>query len=217
MPFDLTEFLEPSTTAVLVSECQNGVIGEGAALEGLVRSIRDSGKLNNIARFLDAARAAGVKVYHCTVEKDANGWGAPGNTPLLLRIARVKNLEKGTGMSHGSEAAQIVDELAPKEGDIVVARGHGMTSFYASGLDNYLRNTGIKTVIFCGVSVNVNITGSAIEAVNRGYVALFPTDCMAGDPPEYAEQAIRYCLRNVGFLTTSDAIAETWNVPLGTN
>ena len=215
MPFDLKQFLEPSTTAVLVSECQNGVIGEGAALEGLVRSIRDSGKLDNIARFLDAARAADVKVYHCTVANDSDGWGTADNTPLRIRIARVKNIDKGTGMSRGSEAARIVDELTPKEGDIEVCRGHGMTSFYQSGLDNYLRNTGIKTVIFCGVSVNVNITGSAIEAVNRGYVAMFPTDCMAGDPPEYAEQAVRYCLRNLGFLTTSDAIAETWNVPLG--
>ena len=117
-------------------------------------------------------------------------------------------------MLDSSDSAKVVDELTPKAGDVVVSRRHGMTSFYESGLDSYLRNTGIKTVIFTGVSVNVNITGSAIEAVNRGYTALFPTDCMAGDPPEYAEQAIRYCLRNLGFLTTSDAIAETWNVPL---
>ena len=86
-----------------------------------------------------------------------------------------------------------------------------MTGFYESGLDAYLRNIGTKTVILTGVSVNVGVLGTAIEAVNRGYTVVVPTDCVAGDPPEYAEAALRYSVRNIAFLSTREEIETTWS------
>ena len=69
-----------------------------------------------------------------------------------------------------------------------------------------------RTVVVTGVSVNVGILGTALEAVNRGYTVVVPTDCVAGDPPEYAEQALRYSVRNVAFLSTREEIEAAWGV-----
>ena len=207
MPIDLKPYLKPSETAILVMECQEGVIDEGSPLRGLAQSVRKAGMLDTLARFLASARAAGSKVYHCTVEKRADGFGEPFNTPLS---ARLQGQRGEGGMSPGSAAASIVKELTPGPSDIMAPRAHGMTAFHQSGLDDMLRNTGVKTVVPTGVSVNIAITGATLEAVNRGYRVVIPTDYVAGDPPSYAQDALRYCLRNLAILSTSEAITEAW-------
>jgi nicotinamidase-related amidase len=206
MAYDLSLHLEPSSTSVLVFECQDGVIGETSLLTGLVESVRAGQMVEQLAALLDAARAAGARIFYCNAAKRADGIGNPFNTPLEMRLR-----EKGrTGQAHA--AGDVVAALAPQPGDVVVARQHGMTGFYESGLDAFLRNTGTRTVVITGVSVNVGVLGTALEAVNRGYTVVVPTDCVAGDPPEYAEQALKYSVRNVAFLTTREEIETLWKV-----
>jgi len=205
MPFDLSPYLVPERCGIIVFECQEGVIGAGSMLPGLAASAKSSGLLENLATLLRAGRAAGAKVFYCTADKRADGIGNPFNTPLEMRLR-----EKSGGAGSVFDAGPIVKELAPEPGDVVVSREHGMSGFYASGLDAYLRNCGVTTAIATGVSVNVGIMGTCIEAVNHGYTVVVPSDCVAGDPPEYAEQALRYSIRNVAFVTPSATLLNAW-------
>ncbi|MHB8463973.1 MAG: cysteine hydrolase family protein [Acidimicrobiales bacterium] len=89
-------------------------------------------------------------------------------------------------------------------------REQGLTGFYATALDAYLRNTDVSTVILTGVSLNIAVLGTAIEAMNRGFTVIVPEDCVASDPPEYAEAAMRYTMRNVAFVVPSQTILDFW-------
>ena len=70
---------------------------------------------------------------------------------------------------------------------------------------------GVETVLPTGVSANLGVLGTAIEAVNHGYRLVIPSDCIAADPPEYGEQMMRYSYRNLGYLTTSDVVTRVWD------
>ena len=85
-----------------------------------------------------------------------------------------------------------------------------MTGFHETGLDACLRDRDTRTVVLVGVSLNLGIVGTTIEAVNRGYRVVLPTDCVAADPPEYAEPMLRYTLRNLAYVTRSETICEAW-------
>jgi nicotinamidase-related amidase len=108
-------------------------------------------------------------------------------------------------------AGAILPELGPDPRDVVAARNHGLTIFHETGLEALLRDAGIRTVVLTGVSVNIAITGAAIEAVNRGFTAVIPSDCVAGFPPAFVSDALRYSLRNLAYLSTSQAIAAVWD------
>ncbi len=205
MAYDVRERLDPKSTALIVFECQEGVIGEKSHLPGLAAAARDGEMVAHIATLLDSARSCGVGVFYCTVNKRPDGIGNPFNTPIEMRL-RSQNPDPDAAPDMG----EVVAALAPQEGDVVVSRQHGLTGFYESGLDTFLRNTGVRSVVLTGVSVNIGILGTAIEAVNRGYTAIVPTDCVAGDPPEYAEQALRYAVRNVALLTGHSEVAAAW-------
>lgn len=205
MPIDLREILEPARTAVLVIECQEGIIGEGSPLPELARSVREGALLERLGGLLAAARRAGARVFHCTVEGRADGLGQPAHTPLAARMRRA-----GGSAGHAAGGGAIAAALAPASGDVVAARDHGLTAFHETGLDLLLRNAGVRTVVITGVSVNIAITGATIEAVNRGYTVVIPSDCVAGVPPDHARDALRYTLRNLAFLSTASQIAEAW-------
>lgn len=206
MAYDIAPLLAPTSCALLVFECQEGVIGSESHLPTLAEAARAGQMVDHIAALLHAARTAGARVFYCKVARRRDGIGNPSNTPLEMRL-RASNSRGPTAPDMG----EIVAELAPHTGDVVVTREHGMTGFYESGLDAYLRNTGVRTIVLTGVSVNVGIIGTAIEAVNRGYTVVVPRDCVAGDPPEYAEQALRYSIRNIAFLSTRAEIEAIWS------
>lgn len=204
MPMDIASRIEPARCGVLVFECQEGVVGDASAIPGLAAAARDRAILHAIADLLDAARSAGVRVFYCAVRKRPDGIGNPFNTPLEAR------LRDGAPDAPAYDAGPIVAALSPEPGDVVIERAHGMTGFYESGLDAYLRNTGVRTVIPTGVSLNVGIVGTTIEAVNRGYDVVVPSDCVVGDPPEYGDQVLRYSIRNLAYVVRSSDLLDAW-------
>jgi nicotinamidase-related amidase len=98
---------------------------------------------------------------------------------------------------------------------VVFRREQGLTGFYATGLDPYLRNTGVTTVVVTGVSLNIAVLGTAIEAMNRGYTVVVPEDCVASDPPEYAATALRYTMRNIAYVVPSAVLVGHWGALAG--
>ena len=204
MPIDLPQLLAPSQTAVLVMECQEGIVGDSATLGALGEAVRRHGTIGQIARVLDAARAARVPVFYLTVARRPDSAGAAANC-LLLALGR-----KGEPLLLGSPRQAVVAELAPRDGDWIVNRYHGVTPFHAGELDQLLRNLGVRTVVATGVSVNIGITGLTIEAVNAGYQVVIPRQAVTGTPDEYVEAVFANTLRMLATVADVDDVLATW-------
>jgi len=206
MPVDLKALLDPARTAVLVMECQQGVIGGGAGTFGaLGEAVERHGVVPAIARLLKAARAAKVPVFYLNASRRADSGGSTANC-LLLALGR-----KGEPLVPGSKRHSVVDALAPLESDFVINRFHGVTPFHGTELDSILRNLGVRTVVAVGVSVNVGITGLTIEAVNGGYQVILPRDAVAGTPDEYVEAVFQNTLRLLATVTRTDEVIAAWS------
>jgi nicotinamidase-related amidase len=208
MPIDIAPLITPENTAVLVSECQESVLGEQSPLTELKQQVEQNNMLGNIFRLLKEARSRNIPVFHLTVERREDGFGDPLNTPLTKMMARHGG--PSSGMAPGSPGARIVGELTPEPDDILMPRLYGITAFHSTGLDHFLRNSGIKNIIFTGVSLNLAVIGGSLEAVNRGYTVVVPRDCVAASSAEYADQIIRNSLRNIAYVVSSDDIIEHW-------
>lgn len=204
MPIDLKQILEPGHTAVLVMECQNGIVGGGAALGALGEAVERHGTIEQIQRVLDAARAVRAPIVYLTVARRADSGGGTANC-LLLALGR-----KGEPLLPGSPRQAVVDALAPREGDYLLTRFHGVTPFHATELDQILRNLGIRTVVATGVSVNVGITGLTIEAVNSGYQVVIPRQAVTGTPDDYVDAVLANTLRLLATVASVDDVIAAW-------
>ena len=206
MPVDLAGLLEPQRTALLMMECQEGIVGERAALGALGEAVRRHGTIGQIAGVLHAARAARVPVFHCTMARRPDGGGAVVNCLLLAATKK----SSGPGLIPGSPAWQPVEALAPVETDYVLTRFHGISPFHGTELDAILRNLGVRTVVATGVSVNVGVLGLVLEAVNAGYQVVIPREAVAGTPDEYVTAVLDNTLRLLATIAAVDDVVAAW-------
>jgi len=206
MPVDLKALVDPAHTALLMMECQEGIIGEGAALGALGEAVRRHGTIAQIAKVLHAARAARVPVFHCTMARRPDGGGAVVNCLLLAATKK----SKSPGLLLGSPQWQPVSALAPIDTDYVLARHHGIGPFHGTELDQILRNLGVRSVVATGVSVNVGVLALTIEAVNAGYQVVIPREAVTGTPDDYVEAVLGNTLKLLATIAPVDDVVAAW-------
>ena len=205
MDDDLGQLLRRDRCALIVFECHEGVLGERSFLPGLAAAARDAGLVARIAALAECARESAVPVVYCTRRTPSDGSDDGSNLPLQRRLRA-----RGGGQASGPDLGDIVAGLKPARTDVVVDRERGLTGFHETRLDDVLRRAAVQTVVLTGVSLNLGVLGTAIEAVNRGYCVVLPTDCVVADPAGYAESLLRHTLRNIAFLGTSDDVRAVW-------
>ena len=206
MARSLTEILDPSRTAVVLQECQNGIIGTESGLPAMAEAAQSSGCIDAVVRLVHAARAAGVRVIHSIFHQRADGWG--DNTDLeLFKVID----ESPVKLRPGSAAVQVLEQIGVEPADFTIIRHHGVSPFPTSELDPVLRNEGVRTIVPAGVSVNWAITGLTFDAINRGYDVVIPRDAVTGIPAEYVEMAIDHSLAFVSTISTTADIVAAWS------
>jgi nicotinamidase-related amidase len=109
----------------------------------------------------------------------------------------------------GSQSARIVDELAPPDGDIHVAK-HRMSGFWDTPLDSILRNLRLDTLLFAGVNLDQCVLHTLADANFLGYDTILVEDCAATTNPDFCREATLLNIRQIfGFTVTSGAVLES--------
>ena len=78
----------------------------------------------------------------------------------------------------GTPGAEVVAELAPQEGDVVVPKRR-YSGFFGSDLEMNLRDFGVREVILTGVCTNICVLYTAADARMRGFGVVVASDCVA--------------------------------------
>jgi biuret amidohydrolase len=201
----LTGLAAPEHTAIVTQECQGAVMGPDAGLAMLAEEARREA-LPNIVRLLPAARAAGVHVVHCLVQRRPDGLGSNHNA----KIFTMSRDENRVNITPGTPGAELLPELGPAPTDLVLCRWHGVGPMGGTDLDAVLRNLGVSTVVVVGVSLNIAIPNIVMDAVNAAYRVVIPADAVAGIPTEYGAAMIANTLSLLATITTTDDLLQVW-------
>ncbi len=90
----------------------------------------------------------------------------------------------GRILVRGEQGHDIIHQLYPKAGEPVIDKP-GKGSFHATDLHQILIDRGIKTLIVCGVTLEVCVHTTVREANDRGYECVVLSDCVASYFPEF--------------------------------
>lgn len=194
--------LAPGTrAALLISECQRGVIEPGhSPFDGLAAQAAARGIVAQIAALAASFRSAGQAVVHLHVAHRPDYADLARTSVLMARSAK-------TGfMQVGSSDVEPVAGLAPQAEDHVQCRRYSLNGFNGTELDTTLRHLGVRTVVLVGVSTNVAINTMAVSAADLGYQVLVAEDCIAGATAESHEFVLRHLLPLYATVTSRPAI-----------
>jgi nicotinamidase-related amidase len=192
-------------TAVLVMEMQRGVIGDLTKFPDLVAVCERRDVVANAASVLQAARATGIPVIHCTAAFRADRAGShTRNSPFIAAL-----LKDPAHMLEGTPAVEVLPELRDPA-DLESARYHGFSPFTGTSLDMTLRSLGVAHVVAVGLSLNLGIPGLALEAVNLGYRVTVVTDAVAGVPEAYGLDVLKHTISLLATRVTAADLVEGW-------
>jgi nicotinamidase-related amidase len=177
----------PERTALLIIDMQRDFVepgGFGETLGNDVSLLREV--IPPLQAVLQATRDAGITVIHTREGHMPDLSDCPpaklsrGNPTLRIGDPG----PKGRILIRGEYGHDIIDELAPLPGELVIDKP-GKGSFYATGLDEVLRKSGITSLIVTGVTTEVCVHTTVREANDRGYECLVLSDCVGSYFPEF--------------------------------
>jgi nicotinamidase-related amidase len=91
----------------------------------------------------------------------------------------------------GTWGAEIVEELTPREDELVVPKRR-YSGFFGTELDLILRERGIETVIITGVLTDICVMYTSADASARGYDVIVATDGTGSTSSENHEFALNH-------------------------
>jgi ureidoacrylate peracid hydrolase len=201
--------------AIVVVDMQNAFASTGGLLDLAGHDISGAAVVvRAIASILPAARARGVPVVYLQTgyKPDlSNGGGESSPNPrkeTALRMMRARPELKGQLLVEGTWDFQIVDELAPKPGDLVVLKTR-YSGFAGTTLDSVLRAREIRYLFFVGIATNVCVESTLRDAYFNEYWPILVTDgALQAGPPEAHAATIFNVESFFGWTITASRLVE---------
>jgi nicotinamidase-related amidase len=190
---------------VIFVECQNGLLGEASAMRSIAEATAPA--IPAMGRLARGARAAGATVVHLTFVPMAKTRSANRRSPLFARL--VDHLAHWTP---GSWETQPIDEIGVGADDLVLPRSTGFSPTHGTETFRLLRNIGMETLVFAGISANIAIPVSATEATDEDFDVVIASDAIGGSPPEHVQSMLLHTLPFIGTLRTVDELLADWGV-----
>ncbi len=145
---------------------------------------RAAAALAMIRQLLASCRMSGVPAFHIrSAHQLAGGRDLPR-----------KRREAGLALGPGEPGAELLRELQPVQGEAVLSKP-GSSIFNGTGLDTWLRNAGIETLIVAGASLDSSLEASLRSAGDRGYGSILVPEACVG--PKSVEAQLRRMERGI--------------------
>jgi ureidoacrylate peracid hydrolase len=173
----LREKVDPQWAALLIIDMQNdyldgeGVLGrEGCDLSSCRAAVEP------VAKLVASARQARVPVIFIR-----NWHSAASDSEAWLECSDRRHPGGVRSAEAGSWGAEWYPPLLPEPDDLTFNKAR-YDAFLKTGLDEALRQRGIRSVIICGTTTNVCVESTARAAHMRDYYLIVPEDgCAAPD------------------------------------
>lgn len=207
--------LDAARSACVVVDMQNDFCTPGGWLDHIGVDVAPArAPIGTLVALLPELRRAGIPVIWLNWGNRADRANLP---PGVIHVYDPDGTGTGIGdplpgsgshvLEKGSWSAQVVDELAVADGDIMVDKFR-MSGFFDSELDSVLRNLDATTVLFAGVNVDQCVLATLSDAACLGYDVILLEDCAATTSPGFCVEATLYNVRQCyGFVARGRDLA----------
>lgn len=191
--------MKAEKTGIVLIEPQNDFLSEGGTMYAFIKEqLKERKVISNLQELLAGAREKGVKIFFVPFHSFEEGFpelkkGGPAYEGLRgLEIGMEADWGTGAWL-RGTPGPEIIKELTPQKGDIVVEGKKTLDAFHSTALDYLLRANEIENAVFAVFHTNWCVESSARSAYDKGYRVTVISDCTATDTEReqrYAEEVI---------------------------
>jgi len=202
--------LDINRTALIVVDMQNAFCKNGGMLDfmGMLDKAMAKRVIETDKKIIEASRHQGIKIIFLRMAyrpglSNAGGPESPNYWKEMALVTMRESPEyKERFLTIGSWDWEIIDELKPQTGDIVVDKNR-YSGFSNTELDAILRTNNIKYLLFIGLATNVCVESTLRDAYFHEYFPVMVSDGCGNIGPDYTQQATIWNVSEVfGWVTT---------------
>jgi nicotinamidase-related amidase len=216
---ELDELVLPAHTALLLIDMQRDFVEPDGCFGqmGIDLTMYDDTR-PRLGALLEAARRHGVLVVHVrnTALPDRMS-----DSPAHIRFNLLMHEQARRGgpplryTVPGSPGHDIVDELTPRPGELVVDK-YRSSAFWGTNVELLLRSNGIQTVVVGGCTTEGCIESTARDAQFSDHYVVIAEDCVGSDDMEQHEASL-VLMRHRFDMASGAKIAEIWRAGASDN
>lgn len=169
IPETLREMLDPQSTCLVVWDVQNGLAS---------RIFNQDELKSNLRKLLSHGRGK-IPIVYTKITPPPREYRSTWALYSAMRRFGVKDPSLlPEFMAPGSPEREIVPEVAPQDGDLVLEKP-STSIFIGTNFENLLRSRDIRTILFAGIATEIGVEHSARDAAARGFFPVILEDCVS--------------------------------------
>lgn len=208
--------VDPKKLAFMIIDMQNDFLSEDGMFQAKNADVSAARKIvDPIRKVAVACRKAGVKVIYTrhTFSPDLRDMGRAWSEVYLRTRAPI-----GPGSKVGPKGkkigylirdtwnADIIEELSPQEGDIIIDGKRTHTAFYHTDLEHVLKILGIERIMFAGLTTSICVESTLRDAFHSEYSCILLSDCTWEKSPDLQAASEKLVKIHFGYVTSSEEV-----------
>jgi nicotinamidase-related amidase len=194
------EIVDPAHTCLVVWDVQNRLVDSIFNKEDFLRSLK---------AFLEEARKREVPIIYTKIDSLPMAYESGWRTYVLLKRYKIDDPAKISQFARtGTHEDEISSEVAPSREDVVLNDKYTADIFIGTSFENMMRNRGVETILFTGISTEYGVESSARDASNRGFYTVVVSDCVSSPNREMHDASLRVLDRLCIVASSSDIMVQ---------
>jgi nicotinamidase-related amidase len=186
---EISAYLQPARTVLVLWDIQ----------KMLVEAIFNKDEfLRNVQTLAKAAREKNIPVIFTRITPLPERFESPGRRYMM------RNRPKG--YRPAPDAFDLI--IGPERDDIVIDKNTA-SIFVGTNFELMVRNAGISTIVFTGISTEIGIESSARDAGNRGFFPVIVQDAVSSRDRDAHNRSLEN-LKNMIPLVSTGELAGFW-------
>jgi nicotinamidase-related amidase len=204
--------IEAAKTAIVLIEPQYDFLKPGGSMyQFIAKQLEKRKVIPNLVDLVNKARPKIKKIIYVPFEAfepgfpeiDKKGPGMGGLRGLEIDMPtgwKINGKPVSGAWVAGTPGPEIIPELTPKKGDLIVRGKKTLDAFWSTALDYTLRVNMIEWVVIVGFHTNWCVESTARSAYDKGYRVIVIGDCTGTDTDTEQEYAEKFIFPKIGHV-----------------
>jgi len=202
--------IEACKTAIVLIEPQYDFLKPGGSMyQFIAKQLAKRKVIPNLVNLVNKARKKVKKIVYIPFEAfepgfpeiDRKGPGMCGLRGLEIDMPtgwKIHGKPVSGAWVKGTPGPEIIPELTPKKGDLIIRGKKTLDAFWSTSLDYTLRTNMIEWVAIVGFHTNWCVESTSRSAYDKGYRVIVIGDCTGTDTQEEQDYAEKYIFPKIG-------------------
>lgn len=204
--------IEAAKTAIVLIEPQYDFLKPGGSMyQFIADQLKERNVIQNLVTLVNRARKKVKKIVYIPFEAfepgfpeiDRKGPGMCGLRGLEVDMPtgwKINGKPVSGAWVAGTPGPEIIPELTPKKGDLIIRGKKTLDAFWSTSLDYTLRTNLVEWVVIVGFHTNWCVESTARSAYDKGYRVVVIGDCTGTDTQTEQDYAEKFIFPKIGLV-----------------